>query len=130
VISAHVSDTLADAATTLSDKGIGAVIVLDDTERLAGILSERDLVRELARRGTESLSVRVADVMTPRVVTCGPDDTIEELMTLMTNGRFRHVPVLEDNRVIGVISIGDVVKRRIADAEHEAREMRAYIATG
>lgn len=130
VIAARLDETLAEAAARLSSNKIGAVVVLDENEHLAGILSERDIVREVANRGAECLSTRVADIMTSKVVTCAPTDSIDDLMGKMTDGRFRHVPVVDNNQVVGVISIGDVVKRRIADAEHEAREMRAYIATG
>lgn len=120
---------LSDAAAILSQKRIGALVVLGDNRRVAGILSERDIVRVVGRDGGPALSQRVAQVMTTKVVTAREDMTVDQLMDLMTRGRFRHLPVCEDERLVGVISIGDVVKRRIEDVEREADDMRAYIHT-
>ncbi|WP_062226371.1 CBS domain-containing protein [Aureimonas frigidaquae] len=121
--------SLSDAAAILSQKRIGALVVLGDNRRVAGILSERDIVRVVGRDGGPALSQRVAQVMTTKVVTAREDMTVDQLMDLMTRGRFRHLPVCEDERLVGVISIGDVVKRRIEDVEREADDMRAYIHT-
>ena len=96
---------------------------------MAGILSERDVVRIIGRDGPEALARKVADVMTTKVVTAREEMTVDEVMDLMTRGRFRHLPVCEDGVPVGVISIGDVVRRRIEDAEREAEDMRAYIHT-
>ena len=120
--------SLATAASELSTRRIGAVVLVDETGRIAGILSERDIVRVVGSRGEAGLSERVADVMTKNVSTCSESTSIDELMGLMTRGRFRHVPVVEAGRLVGLVSIGDVVKRRIAEAVQEAEHMRSYIA--
>ena len=120
--------SLADAIDLLSAKGIGAVVVTDHDGSLRGILSERDIVRALARQ-RDALSTRVALHMTPHVVTCTPDMMVGEVMDEMTRGRFRHMPVIEHGKLIGIISIGDVVKNRLEDIEAESRAMRDYIAT-
>lgn len=120
--------TLADAIDLLSAKGIGAVVVTDHDDTLRGILSERDIVRALSRH-RDALSSRVALHMTPHVVTCTPDMMIGEVMEEMTRGRFRHMPVIEQGKLTGIISIGDVVKHRLQDIEAESRAMRDYIAT-
>ena len=120
--------TLGDAAQALATRRIGALILLDAEGKLAGILSERDVVRMIGTKGPDCLTQSVADVMTRTVTTCGENATVNEAMELMTNGRFRHIPVVERGKLIGVISIGDLVKRRIEDAEREAEDMRTYIA--
>jgi len=119
--------TLAEVARVLSEKRIGAVVVMDG-DRLLGIISERDIVRALARRGSDALNKLAVDCMTAKVVTCRPEDTINEVMQVMTSGRFRHVPVVEGGKLAGIVSIGDVVKRRIEEVEREAAEIRDYIA--
>lgn len=95
--------------------------------RVEGIFSERDFVRAVARHGAAALAAPVADFMTRKVVTCALDDTVPDLMHRMTEGKFRHMPVVEDGRLAGIVSIGDVVKHRIAEAEAEALAMREYI---
>lgn len=121
--------TLAEAAALLNEKRIGAVVVREGDGGLAGILSERDLVRAVAADGAAALSHKLDRYLTRDVVTCGLTDTVEELMEMMTKGRFRHVPVLdEDGRLCGLISIGDVVKNRIAETVREAEELRVYIS--
>ena len=120
--------SLAEVAAILSEKRIGAVLVMEG-EKLLGILSERDIVRAVARHGQDALSKLASDCMTSRVVTCGLEDTINDVMLKMTSGRFRHVPVLENGKLAGVVSIGDIVKRRIEDIEREAEQIREYIAT-
>lgn len=124
--------TLAEAARTLADHRIGAVIVQALGGTLVGILSERDLVRAIAEDGSLALSRSVAAYMTRNVATCTEHDTVEGLMEMMTLGRFRHVPVLDDrHKLSGLISIGDVVKSRIAETVSEANSLRDYIsATG
>lgn len=123
------SATVADAAAQLATRGIGALVVSDDGARVAGIVSERDLVKWLGREGAACLNRPVADVMTEKVVTCTPRDEIDSIMERMTGGRFRHIPVLEDGRLAGVISIGDVVKHRMSELEHE-REALADMIKG
>ncbi|HYF53308.1 MAG TPA: CBS domain-containing protein [Salinarimonas sp.] len=121
--------TLADAARTLSERRIGAVVVASPDQPVAGILSERDIVRALARSGAAALEGSVRDHMTREVVTCERTMLIPEVMEVMTSGKFRHLPVVEDGRLIGIVSIGDVVKHRLAQVESEQRAMRDYIAS-
>jgi CBS domain-containing protein len=121
--------TLAEAAALLAEKRIGALVVQGGKGGLAGILSERDLVRAMAEDGAAALGHTVERYLTRDVVTCRLSDTAEDLMEMMTRGRFRHVPVLDDeDRLCGLISIGDVVKSRIAETEREAAELRVYIS--
>lgn len=122
--------TLQDAVTMLAARKIGAVVVTDFAQRVAGILSERDIVRATARSGCDALNEPVSAHMTREVVTCQAGDSTERLMEMMTSGRMRHLPVVEDGKLAGIVSIGDVVKRRIADAELEAESLKAYIASG
>jgi CBS domain-containing protein len=96
--------------------------------KIAGILSERDIVRAVASKGAGALTAPISAIMTSKVTTCGEDHTVNQVMELMTNGRFRHLPVERDGTLIGIISIGDVVRRRIEDVEREAEEIKAYIA--
>ncbi|CCD85863.1 conserved protein of unknown function [Bradyrhizobium sp. ORS 285] len=120
--------SLADAARLLADRKIGAVLVMSGT-RMEGILSERDIVRALGERGASVLTEPVSDVMTRRVVSCKPADTVASLMETMTNGKFRHLPVIEGGLVVGLISIGDVVKWRVQEYETEQEALRQYIKT-
>lgn len=129
VVTVGPSATLKEAADILTTAKIGAVVVADGHEAL-GILSERDIVRAVSRGGGGTLSAPVARFMTERVTTCSLDDTTDQLMDLMTGGRFRHVPVVDDGKLCGIISIGDVVKHRIAETEFEAEALRLYIASG
>lgn len=128
VFTLDVGVTLGEAATALATRRIGALILLEPDGRLAGILSERDVVRMIGTTGPDCLSESVADVMTRKVTTCGEEATVNEVMELMTRGRFRHIPVVEGGKLVGLVSIGDLVKRRIEDAEREAEDMRTYIA--
>lgn len=121
-------ETLAKATEILARERIGALIVTAPGGDLAGILSERDIVRAIARDGTAAVNARVSDVMTADVVCCSPGDAIDAVMTLMTAKRFRHVPVKENGKLVGMISIGDVVKAKVEDAERESADLRAYIA--
>ncbi|MEO1702032.1 MAG: CBS domain-containing protein [Pseudomonadota bacterium] len=118
-----------DAVRSLRENKVGALIVSDDGQSIDGILSERDIVRGIAELGAACLERNVADLMTRDVVTCSEDATVSDLMELMTQGRFRHLPVVRGNALVGIVSIGDIVKRRIADVEREAEEIRSYIAT-
>jgi CBS domain-containing protein len=122
--------TLLDIATLLGTRRIGCIVVTGIDGKVIGIVSERDIVREIARAGSKVLKEPVASCMTKTVVTCREADTIDRLMAEMTTHRFRHMPVVERGRLVGLVSIGDVVKMRIAEAEMEAAAMRDYIATG
>jgi CBS domain-containing protein len=121
--------TLGEAAKMLADKAIGALIVTGADGELLGIISERDIVRALARGGAAALGEAVSRHMTAKIVTATEEMTIVAVMEEMTNGRFRHVPVIKQGRVNGLVSIGDVVKYRLAEVEGEQRALREYIAT-
>lgn len=114
----------------LSTRRIGSLLVLDADETVAGIVSERDLVRALATHGAAALELEARQVMTRDVTVCDPDDSIDHIMEVMTRGRFRHLPVVRHGELLGVISIGDVVKARIEETTHEAEALKAYIAAG
>jgi CBS domain-containing protein len=123
--------TLQEAAQMLDQKKVGAVVVFDDNGNVEGVLSERDIVREIARRGPTVLRERVGTIMSRQVITAGPEDTLDDGLARMTERRVRHLPVLDgDGRLVGVISIGDLVKRKIEEAQAEADGLKAYIATG
>jgi CBS domain-containing protein len=128
VVTAAPGLSLGELVALLAEKRIGAVVIVEGDE-IRGIVSERDIVRTLARDGAAALRRTAAETMTQRVITCTPADTIHEVMQKMTAGRFRHVPVLDDGRLAGIVSIGDVVKRRIEEVEREAEQIREYIAT-
>jgi len=129
VVAITTSATISDAARLLTDKKIGAVVVKDSSGKLTGIISERDLVHAIAKNGAAALSDPVGSHMTPDPETCVETDTVETVMEVMTKGRFRHVPVLDDSmRLCGMISIGDVVKTRIAETVSEAAALRDYIS--
>jgi CBS domain-containing protein len=129
VVTIEPTATLAEASRLLAQHRIGAVLVTGAGERIVGIVSERDIVRALAAHGGNALNLPLTDVMTRKVVTCTRADTIAELMERMTGGKFRHLPVVEDDRLVGIISIGDVVKMRLLEMEHEQNAMRDYIQT-
>ena len=132
VVTIRSDATLSTAVHRLALERIGALVVSEDGVRVAGILSERDVVEGLARDGADLLATgrRVAGLMTRDVATCGPDDTSRQLMAEMTRHRVRHLPVLDDGRLVGIVSIGDVVKSRLSEVELEATVLReAYIAT-
>ena len=120
--------TVAEAVDMLNRERIGAIVVSEDGEGVDGILSERDIVIALAEDGADLLPRPVADIMTRSVITCGPSDTVGELMAEMTNRRIRHFPVVADGRLIGIVSIGDLVKNRLDEVEFEASSMRSFIA--
>ncbi|KAB1074205.1 CBS domain-containing protein [Methylobacterium planeticum] len=127
VVTVQPDRSIADAIHVLSEKGIGALVVTDAAEAVLGILSERDIMRALARQGAGAMDAPISSHMTTNVTTCKRDTTIEEVMHLMTDGRFRHVPVCDEGKLAGLVSIGDVVKRRIATVEAEHQAMRDYI---
>lgn len=121
------SESVADAASILSSRRIGALIVSDDGVKVTGIISERDVVRWLGREGASCLKRPVADVMTTKVIACTPEDKVTDIMERMTGGRFRHMPVMENGMLVGVISIGDVVKYRMSELEHETEALSDMI---
>jgi CBS domain-containing protein len=121
--------SLGDAASLLSQHKIGALVVTGADRRVIGILSERDIVKAVSGDGAAALEEKISARMTREVVTCAPHDTMAELMGRMTAGRFRHLPVIDNGRLVGIISIGDVVKHRLAEMERESSAMRDYIMT-
>ena len=127
VISTGPTETVAATANLLNDRRIGAVIVRDAKDNVIGVVSERDIIRGIALNGASALDMEVRDLMTSEVVTCKPTDTISEVMRVMTTRRFRHLPVMEDGTLKGMISIGDVVKYRLEETEMEARVLRDYV---
>jgi CBS domain-containing protein len=129
VVTADPNATLAEAVRVLAARRIGAVVVTGADRRIVGILSERDVVRVLGDKGPSALDLPIGEVMTRKVTTCSLGDTIAELMERMTEGKFRHVPVVEEGRLTGIVSIGDVVKWRVHEIEDESDALRDYIRT-
>lgn len=127
IITISPGATVGEAAKLLSDNRIGAVVVSTDGERAEGILSERDIVREIGRKGAGCLSEAVTELMTSEIVGCELNTTIDKIMGAMTGGRFRHMPVLTDGKMVGVISIGDVVKARMEELAHESEALQDMI---
>lgn len=127
VLSLDRSAKVSEAVKIMSSKRIGTMVISDAGDRPDGILSERDVVRELGKRGTECLDDTVGSMMTANPVTCTPEDSSETVLQMMTDGRFRHLPVLEDGRMIGLISIGDVVKGRLAQLAMERDALEGMI---
>lgn len=121
---------MGEVVDILASKKIGAMVVVDASAKACGIISERDIVREIAARGASVLDQPVSGCMTRKVVSCHERDTIDQVMAVMTENRFRHLPVIVDGKLTGIISIGDVVKRKIEMTERDAQELRNYIATG
>ena len=121
-------ETVGAAVQQLIDRNIGALVVSKDGHSVDGIISERDIVHGLAEHGAALLSLNVAEMMTRRVVTCDLSDSVDQLMAEMTNRRLRHFPVVQDGRLRGIVSIGDVVKNRLDEVEYEARSLRSFIA--
>ena len=128
IYAVSAKDTVSVAAELLSSKRIGAVIVRDGTSAIDGIMSERDIVREIGKRGVECMSDSVAELMTKNVKSCGTGDSTQSVMQMMTDGRFRHLPVMDGGTLVGVISIGDVVAARIKEVEFENNSMAELIA--
>jgi len=129
VVSVQPDQTIADVVRVLAEAHIGAVLVRagDDVQ---GLVSERDIVRGLAARGASFLSQSAASAMTRKLTFCAPGDSVEQAMQAMTAGRFRHLPVRDEGRLVGMISIGDVVKSRIAETELESQSLKQWIASG
>ncbi|MCF6320652.1 MAG: CBS domain-containing protein [Rhizobiaceae bacterium] len=129
IITASPDDTVADATQLLAKHRIGAVIVCDKGGKVRGILSERDIVRDIAHDGAAILENSISSCMTKNVLSCKRDDSIDSVMEIMTEKHFRHMPVTEGGKLVGVISIGDVVKCKIEQAEKDAQELMNYIAS-
>ncbi len=129
VVTASASAKVSDIARTLSEKRIGAVVIIGPGGKIEGIVSERDVVRHVGKDGAKALELPVSTIMTKNVRTARDGDSESELMALMTEHRIRHLPVVNDGNLGGLISIGDVVKYRIEAIEREAEDMKAYIAT-
>ncbi|MEL6520152.1 MAG: CBS domain-containing protein [Pseudomonadota bacterium] len=127
VVTVKPQTTVSQAAEVLSEKRIGTVVVSDTGSDAQGIMSERDIVRELGRRGSGCLSDTVSQIMTRDLVTCHGDDTADEVLAKMTEGRFRHMPVMDGNRMIGLISLGDVVKARLSEVSMEKDALEGMI---
>ncbi len=123
------NDCIADAAIALTDKKIGALLVEDDSGEIAGIISERDIVGGMGPHGADLHDVPVSVLMTTGLVKCAPGDTVLEAMALMTDRRIRHLPVFDGDELVGLISVGDLVKCRISEVQAEAEAMRQYIAS-
>ena len=130
VTTAPADATVEEIARLLSSKRIGAIVIADANGHVEGIVSERDIVKAIGQRGATSLSERVGSIMTRGVTTCSPDESLDNLMSTMTAGRFRHVPVVEDGSLCGIVSIGDAVKHHIAEVELEATALKSYVLTG
>jgi CBS domain-containing protein len=122
--------TVPEAVAALAERGIGALVVSSDGSRIEGILSERDLARGLARHGSGVVELTVRHLMTGEVTTCVASDTVDHLMATMTDHRIRHVPVVDDDRLVGIVSIGDIVKSRLGELEQENTTLHDYIASG
>jgi CBS domain-containing protein len=130
VIAVPTTATVAEAVDVLHGRGIGAVVVTDDGTTAAGILSERDVVRLLAETGPSALTRPVTTAMTTTVHTCAPEATLDELMATMTTHRIRHLPVVRDGAMVGLVSIGDVVKLRVVELAQEAQVLHDYVNSG
>ena len=127
VITVKPDALVSDAATILADKRIGTVVISPDGTSATGILSERDIVRQLAKHGAACLSASVSDYMTSQIQTCSRDEEADAILTRMTEGRFRHMPVVEDGKLIGLITIGDVVKARLSELSMEKSALEGMI---
>jgi CBS domain-containing protein len=124
------AESVAAGAALLDSRRVGAMVVVADDHSVVGIVSERDIIRLLAQHGATALDMNIADCMTRDVIVATPNDTVDSLLTRMTDRRVRHLPVLHDGRLTGIVSIGDLVKRKISEAEAEASGLKAYIAAG
>lgn len=129
VVTMPAQTPVGDLLTRLAEHHIGALVVSPDGVSVAGIVSERDVVRRLVSYGPALLERPISEIMTAQVRTCSPTDTVEQLMILMTEQRFRHVPVVDGNRLTGIVSIGDVVKQRLEELQTERDQLTAYISS-
>ena len=129
VVTISSKKSISEAIAELARHKIGALVVSEGGDRISGIISERDIVRALSQHGAQALDRPVAEIMTRNVVTCSERDTVADLMERMTEGKFRHIPVVEQGKLAGIISIGDVVKRRVEELEHDGEALQDYIRT-
>lgn len=127
VATADSVETVSQAVTRMEGNGIGALVIVDKVGAPVGILSERDIARGVSRYGADLPETPIASLMTRNLVTCRPEDSAADIMAIMTDRRIRHVPVLREGRLAGIVSIGDVVKVRLGEIEQEAEQLRAYI---
>jgi CBS domain-containing protein len=130
VISVRPDDSVGDVARVLCESRIGAAPVRDTDSVILGMISERDIVRGIARHQAHCTAMLARDLMTSPIITCEPDTSVDQIMEMMTNQRVRHLPVVKDGKLLGLISIGDVVKQRISEIEYESDALRRYIAAG
>lgn len=128
VITLRADDTLREAARLLDERRIGAVVTLDADGEIVGVLSERDIVRQFAREGAGALEMKVGNAMTRAVITISAEAPVDQALQLMTDRRIRHLPVVRNNRLTGFVSIGDLVKWKIAETEAEAQAMKSYLS--
>ena len=129
VIRIKTNDCIADAAIALTENKIGALLVQDDSGTIVGILSERDIVGGMGPHGADLHDVPVSELMTADLIKCAPEDTVLEAMAMMTDRRIRHLPVFDGDQLMGIISVGDLVKCRISEVQAEAEAMRQYISS-
>ncbi len=127
VVTANPQDTIAQATGLLKKEKIGALIIVDDNETMVGVLSERDIVQAIPEHGAALFDMPVEELMTTDVKVCSTEDRMRDIMKMMSSGRFRHMPVVEDGMMVAIISIGDVVKTRLEQLENEANQMREFI---
>jgi len=130
VFTASPRETVGAAAALLHSRRVGAMVIVDEAEAIVGILSERDIVRVVAERGGAGLNEPISICMTKDVVFAAPNELVQSLLERMTDRRVRHLPVVKDGRLVGIVSIGDLVKSKIAEAEAEAETLKAYISAG
>jgi CBS domain-containing protein len=130
VFTASPRETVAAAAALLHSRRVGAMVIVDEADAIIGILSERDIVRMVAERGAVGLAEPISICMTRDVVFAAPNELVQSLLERMTDRRIRHLPVVKDGRLVGIVSIGDLVKSKIAEAEAEAETLKAYISAG
>ena len=130
VFTASPSETVGAAAALLHSRRVGAMVIVDQEGAIAGILSERDIVRVVAEKGAAGLNEPISSCMTKDVLFAGPTEPVQSLLERMTDRRVRHLPVVKDGRLVGIVSIGDLVKTKIAEAEAEAETLKAYISAG
>ncbi len=128
VITATPSTTLEQLSNILAEHRIGAIVILESDKTVCGIASERDVVRQIAKQGASALNAPISVCMTKKVISCTPDSTINDVMGIMSSNKFRHLPVITNGKLEGIISIGDVVKKKIEQSEREAEELKQYIA--
>lgn len=128
VFTANKNSSITQIIHLLAKNKIGSIVITDETGGVCGIVSERDIVRDIAIAGIDALEANVSQCMTSKVISCTRHDTISYVMAVMTENRFRHMPVIEDGKLLGLVSIGDVVKRKIEDTERETEQMRSYIS--